>query len=73
MEKKMSIEEFKEEVVNYLATHERKGTDENFLRQCVNDEYYESCIIDGYRQGLESELGMVSGIRYCANNIDLCM
>ena len=66
---KMSIEEFKERVVEQLKDTYAPHKNESFLRKCVDDDYFRPEIEDGYNH----RLGVEYGIGYAANNIGMCI
>lgn len=68
-EKRISLEEFKQRVVKLLVSTYAPGKSEDFLRQCVEDEYFKPEIEDGYNH----RLGIEYGIRYAAENISMCI
>lgn len=69
MAEKMSIEEFKERVVQRLKEHYRPKESVEDLREIVNDEYFASAVEDGYN----NRFGIEYGIDYVAYTIDMCI
>lgn len=67
--KQISMEEFKEKVVERLKEEYAPRKDEEFLRQCVNDEYFADIINDGYNRRHGSKFG----VEYAAENISMCI
>lgn len=68
-EGKISMEEFKERVVEAMISTYAKGYDEEYIREAVEDEEYASILKDGY----DYEYGIEHGIRYAADNIGMCI
>lgn len=68
-EGKISMEEFKERVVELMRTTYATDLEESDIREAVEDEEFASILKDGYNY----RFGIEHGIRYAADNISMCI
>lgn len=69
MAKKISIEEFKGKVAQYLKDNYMPEEDEEHLMEIVNDKYFAPDVEDGYN----NRFGIEYGVYYVAHTIDMCV
>ncbi len=71
MAKKISLDEFKEQVIEYLLMNYNTGKTEEELREIVNDDYFADDVQSGYddahRWGLDQE------VYHVAHTINMCI
>lgn len=67
MAKKMSIEQFKDEVFKLLKNKYSTCHDDDYLKQAIRE--YDDIIRDGYAH----DYGLEYGIDYAAWNISMCI